>query len=113
MHFIVSAAVLIFVVASPQMHRDHPYGGITVLQAQESWGGVQTFVCCNKKNGNGNNGGALSSLLGNGLLVECEKLDVASRKTGYFLNGYPTVEQVLVRDTTAQSIHFCRFDCLL
>jgi len=78
MRFIISAAVLfISVVASPQIHRDHPYGDITVSQAQESCGDVQTLVYCNKKNGNGNNGSALSSLLDNGLLVECEKPEVA------------------------------------
>ena len=37
----------------------------------------ESVSCCLAESGNGNNGGALSGLLGGGLLGECTKLDVA------------------------------------
>lgn len=75
MRFVISVAVLVVsALASPS-------GDITVAQAQESCGDHQTVSCCNKSSGDGNNGGALSGLLDNGLLGECAKLDIAHRKT--------------------------------
>lgn len=60
-----------------QFSKEHRYGDITVAQAQESCGDHQTISCCNKSSGDGNNGGALSGILDNGLLGECAKLDTA------------------------------------
>ena len=82
MRFVISVAVLVMsAMASPHMPKERRYGDITVAQAQESCGDQQTVSCCNKRSGDGNNGGALSGLLDNGLLGECAKLDVALRKT--------------------------------
>lgn len=72
MRFVISVAVLVMsAMASPQMPEEHPYGDVTVAQAQESCGDHQTLACCNTNSGDGNNGGALS---------ECAKLDIALRK---------------------------------
>lgn len=81
MRFIISvAALVVSAMALTHWHKEDRYGDITVAQAQESCGDHQTVSCCNKKSGDGNNGGALSGLLDNGLLGECAKLGVAIRK---------------------------------
>ena len=79
MRFIISivAPIIVSAMPSPHSHHGRPHGDITVAQAQESCGEQQAVSCCNKTSGDGNNGGALSGLLDNGLLGECSKLDIA------------------------------------